>query len=130
MDYLILKHLHVSCVALSGTGFFLRGLLMLYRSPWRQLPLVRVLPHVIDTALLASALAMTVISAQYPFVADWLTAKLLGLVIYIACGTMALKRARTQSQRAAFFVAALFAFTYIVSVALTRHVLGPLVWIT
>lgn len=129
MTYLLLKHLHVGCVVLSGTGFFLRGVWMLRHSPWLQRPAVRVVPHVVDTALLASAIAMAVISALNPFTTDWLTAKLIGLLIYIACGTMALKRARTPAQRAAFFVAALAAFAYIVSVALTRSPLGPLVWI-
>jgi hypothetical protein len=62
-----------------------------------QQPLVRVLPHIVDTVLLASAIAMAVISAQYPFAAGWLTAKLIGLLIYIGCGTMALKRGRSQA---------------------------------
>ena len=31
--YLLLKHLHVTCVVLSVTGFFLRGVWMLTDSP-------------------------------------------------------------------------------------------------
>lgn len=124
MSYLFLKHLHIGCVVLSGTGFLLRGLLMLADSRCLQQPIVRILPHVVDTALLGSAIAMAVISAQYPFSADWLTAKLLGLLIYIGCGSMALKRARNKPQRAAYLVAALLAFTWIVSVALSRSPLG------
>jgi hypothetical protein len=53
-----------------------------------------------------------------------LTAKLVGLLIYIGCGTMALKRARSKAQRAVFLVAALGAFAYIVSAALARSPLG------
>ncbi|EXI72523.1 MAG TPA: SirB2 family protein [Candidatus Accumulibacter phosphatis] len=124
MGYLILKHLHIGCVVLSGAGFLLRGLWMLADSPWRQRRSVRVLPHVVDTILLGSAIAMAVISGQYPFVADWLTAKLAGLLLYIGCGTMALKRARSKRQRAAFLVAALLSFVWIVSVAMTRNPLG------
>ena len=130
MTYLMLKYLHVGCVVLSGAGFFVRGLWMLGNSPRLRQPLVRVLPHIVDTVLLASAIAMTIISAQYPFAVTWLTAKLVGLLIYIGCGTMALKRGRTQGQRAYFFVAALLAFFYIVAVALTRSALGPLEWIS
>lgn len=129
MTYLMLKYLHIGCVVLSGAGFFLRGLWMLGNSPRLQQRLVRVLPHIVDTILLASAIAMAIISAQYPFAVAWLTAKLVGLLIYIGCGTMALKRGRTPSQRAFFFVAALLAFAYIVAVALTRSPLGPLTWI-
>jgi uncharacterized membrane protein SirB2 len=49
---------------------------------------------------------------------------MVGLVAYILCGTMALKRARTRAARAAFFAAALLIYLYIVSVALTRSPLG------
>ncbi|WP_291991807.1 SirB2 family protein [Candidatus Accumulibacter sp. ACC003] len=124
MTYLLLKQLHITCVVVSGAGFLLRGVWMLRESPLLQLRLVRVVPHIVDTALLGSAIAMAVISAQYPFAVDWLSAKLIALLVYIGCGTMALKRARSQAQRALYFVAALLAYAYIVSVALTRNPLG------
>lgn len=129
MIYLALKHLHVSCVALSGAGFFLRGVWMLRDSPLLQQRWVKVVPHVVDTLLLGSAISMAVISAQYPFALDWLTAKLFGLLAYILCGAMALKRGRSKAQRAVFFVGALMVFAYIVSVALTRNPLGFLAWV-
>ncbi len=125
MSYLLLKHLHVTAVALSGTGFFLRGLLMLRGSALLRARWIRVAPHVVDTVLLSSAIAMAVISAQYPLVLPWLTAKLAGLLVYILCGMVALRRGRTLVVRATFFVAAMLAFAYIVSVALTRDPRGP-----
>lgn len=130
MSYLFLKYLHVGCVVLSGAGFFLRGLWMLADSPWRQRTTVRVLPHVVDTVLLLSALVMVVSSNQYPFVVDWLTAKLVGLLIYIGCGMMALKYAPSKPRRAVFLFLALTAFAYIVSVALTRNPHGFLAWLS
>jgi uncharacterized membrane protein SirB2 len=65
-------------------------------------------------------------SGQYPFVQGWLTAKFFGLLAYIVCGTMALKRARTKSRRVLFLMLALLAYAYIVSVALTRN---PRLWL-
>lgn len=127
--YLILKHLHITCVALSGTGFFLRGVWMLQDSPMLRQRWVKIVPHVVDTLLLTSAISMAIMSAQYPFAVDWLSAKLFGLLAYILCGTMALKRGRSKSQRATYFVCALAAFAYIVSVALTRNPLGLLSWV-
>ena len=124
MIYLALKNLHVLCVVLSGSGFFLRGLWMLSDSPRLNLRWVRVVPHVVDTLLLVSAIAMAVISAQYPFAQDWLTAKLVGLLVYILCGMIALRRGKSKTTRGMFFAAALLAFAYIVSVALTRSPLG------
>jgi uncharacterized membrane protein SirB2 len=125
MTYAALKHLHIACVVLSGFGFALRGWWMLNDSPRLKMRLARVVPHVIDSVLLGSALFMAWQSSQYPFAQGWLTAKFFGLLAYILCGTMALKRARTKSQRVAFLVLALLAFAYIVGVALTRK---PLVW--
>lgn len=124
MTYLVLKYLHVSCVVVSGSGFFLRGLWMLSESAVLKQRWVKVVPHLIDTVLLGSAVTMLAISAQSPFAQGWLTAKLIGLVVYILFGMMALKRGRSKKVRAVFFVAALAAFAYIVSVALTRSPLG------
>ena len=121
MSYLILKHLHVTCVVLSGLGFCLRGWWMLRESRLRQHRLTRILPHIVDTLLLGSALTMAWMSGQYPFVEGWLTAKLCGLLAYILLGMMALKRGRTLAIRARYFGLALLAYAYIVSVALTRN---------
>lgn len=126
MSYLALKYLHVTCVVLSGLGFCLRGWWMLRESPLRQRRLTRILPHIIDTLLLGSALTMAWMSGQYPFVNGWLTAKLIGLLAYILLGMMALKRGRTLSIRVRYFGLALLAYTYIVTVALTRNPLPVL----
>jgi uncharacterized membrane protein SirB2 len=121
MSYLALKHLHVTCVVISGLGFSLRGWWMLSGSPLLRARLTRVVPHVVDSLLLGSALIMAWQSGQYPFAQGWLTAKLCGLVVYILCGTMALKRGKTPRQRLLFLILALAAFAYIVGVALTRN---------
>ena len=120
MTYLALKHLHIACVVLSGLGFLLRGWWMLNDSPRLKTRLARVVPHVVDTLLLGSALVMAWQSSQYPFAQGWLTAKFFGLLAYILCGTMALKRARTKGRRVVFLALALLAYAYIVGVALTR----------
>ena len=54
--YLLVKQLHVACVALSLAGFAARGALMLAGSPLLNARWVRVAPHVVDTVLLASAI--------------------------------------------------------------------------
>ncbi len=121
MSYLSLKHLHVACVVLSGLGFCLRGWWMASGSPRLQARLTRVLPHVVDTVLLGSALTLAWMSGQYPFVQGWLTAKVFGLLAYIGCGAMALKRAPCRAARLRYLALALLAYGYIVSVALTRN---------
>jgi uncharacterized membrane protein SirB2 len=124
MIYLALRNLHIACVVLSGAGFLLRGAWMLGDSPLLGRRWVRVVPHLVDSALLVSAVALAVLSGQYPLAQDWLTAKVIALLAYILCGTMALKRGRTRAVRGIFFVVALVVFGYIVSVAMARSPLG------
>ena len=83
--YLAVKNLHVLCAVLSGTGFVLQGIWMMMRSPVLEHRVTRTLPHVIDTIFLASAITLAAMSAQYPFVAPWLTAKVIGLLVPV-CG--------------------------------------------
>lgn len=123
MDYLALKHLHMACAALSISLFMLRGMWMLQASSMLQQRWVRVLPHLVDTVLLGSAITLAVISHQIPFAQPWLGAKVTALVLYIALGTVALKRGRTRRIRATAFAGAVLTFAYIVAVALTRQVL-------
>lgn len=120
MDYLSVKHLHMTCAVISISLFVLRGTLAVSARPWRQCRLLRVAPHVVDTVLLASALWLAWRIGQYPIVNGWLTAKVLALLAYILLGSRALGRNTPQAQRAPFFAAALLSVTYIVGVALTR----------
>lgn len=124
MILIALKHLHLTCVALSAFGFALRGFWMLSDSSMPAQRWVRIVPPLVDTLLLGSAIALAMISAQYPFVQSWLTAKVIGLLVYILLGTMALKRGKTKASRAVYFVLALLIFAWIVSVALTRSPYG------
>jgi uncharacterized membrane protein SirB2 len=121
MNYLAIKHLHITCAALSGSLFLLRGLWMLQSPAMLQRRWIRIAPHLIDTVLLASALIMVVWSGQYPFVQSWLGAKVIALLLYIALGSIALKRGKTRAARLTAFIAALAVFAYIAAVALTRQ---------
>lgn len=123
MSYLAIKHIHITFAALSGGFFLLRGIWMLLDSQMLQKRWVKIVPHVVDTLLLVSALVMVFWSAQYPFVQSWLTAKVVALVLYIVLGTIALKRGKTKAVRTVALVAALATFAYILKVAVTRQVL-------
>lgn len=122
--YLALKHLHVSAVVFSVALFMLRWVWMLMDAPQLQRRWVRIVPHVIDTVLLLSAIGLTLIPHQYPFIHGWLSAKVLALVAYIVLGSIALRYGSTKPIRAVSGVAALVVVGYIVSVALTRNPRG------
>ncbi|MCA1246893.1 SirB2 family protein [Massilia sp. MS-15] len=121
MSYIALKHLHMNLAALSGLLFLVRGIWMLSDSSRLQARWVKIVPHLVDTLLLASAIGLAVWSRQYPGQFPWLTAKVAALLAYIVLGSIALKRGRTRAVRIAAFVAALACFAYIVAVALTRN---------
>ncbi|NHZ94456.1 SirB2 family protein [Massilia sp. CCM 8734] len=122
MGYLAVKHLHMGCAALSIFLFLLRGVWMLRDSPQLGRRWVKSAPHIVDSVLLASAITMVVWSGQYPFAQPWLGAKVVALVLYIGLGVVALKPGRPKQVRAIAFGAALLTVSYIVAVALTRHV--------
>ena len=122
--YLALRHVHIACVIVTITLFTFRGALMIAESALLQSRVLRILPHVIDTVLLGSALMLTTVIRQYPFATGWLTMKIVLLLAYIVLGSFAIKRGRTKAIRVTAFVAALLVFASLVSVARAHHPLG------
>jgi uncharacterized membrane protein SirB2 len=128
--YLAAKYLHVTCVTLSITGFVVRFMLTTHGSPLMMYRFARIAPHVNDTALLAAAVAMLVMTGTDPFQATWLRAKILGLLVYVLLGIVALRGARSAFGRNLAFAAAVLSFAYMVSVALLKTPWGALVLLT
>jgi uncharacterized membrane protein SirB2 len=124
MDYLLLKHVHMGAVSLSFAGFFVRGAGALRGAAWVRGRAAKTIPHVVDTVLLASAIALAWMLRLSPFAAPWLAAKIVGLVVYIGLGMVALKPGRPAGVRAAAWVAAMLVFGWIVSVAITKSPAG------
>jgi uncharacterized membrane protein SirB2 len=123
MSLLLLKSIHISCVASSYMLFMLRGIWSMNGSPIMRQRWVRVVPHVVDTLLLASAIALAFRIEQFPFVDAWLTAKVIGLLLYIALGSVSLRFGRSKSTRIAAWLAAQAVFAYIVLVAISHDTL-------
>ncbi len=121
MSYLLLKHVHMTLAAISGSLFLLRGLWMLADSPMRQRAWVRSTPHLVDSLLLATAIGLAWWSGQSPLVHPWLGAKVTALVAYILLGSLALKYGKTRLVRGAAFAAALACFGYIVATAVSKN---------
>lgn len=120
-NYLIFKHLHITAVALSGLLFMVRGLWLLQGSAQLQAKWVKITPHVVDTVLLCSAIAMLVVSQQFPV---WVHVKITLLVVYIGLGLMAFKKAKTQGQKLTFLLAAVAVYVFLISVGLTKSAAG------
>ena len=121
--YPLIKNLHLVTVWITVTLFLLRFYWLRRGSPLLTRRWVRILPHVNDTLLLLSGVALVMITHFYPFTpqGSWLTEKLLAVIIYIALGFVALsRRPRTDRTRWIAFLIALIALVAIITLALTK----------
>jgi uncharacterized membrane protein SirB2 len=124
IEYAGLKALHAGCAAASIVGFVARYFMMLLDSPMLQARAVRVLPHVVDTVLLASALGLVWQLSVNPLREPWLATKIAALLGYIVLGGLALRYGRTKALRASTGVLAIVLFAFIVSVARSKTAWG------
>lgn len=120
MWYTLFKSTHVICALVSYLLFVSRGI-WIFRHPGRERPAwVRVVPHVVDSLLLASAVGLVLLTRQYPGNLPWLDVKIACLLLYIALGMAAFRFLRGRARIAAWLLAQAV-FGYIVLVALTRN---------
>ncbi|WP_369602478.1 SirB2 family protein [Hahella sp. SMD15-11] len=121
--YAALKHIHMLTAFISITFFGIRVWWRLSSPEKLTRKWVRIAPHVNDTLLLAAAIGLTLILQQYPFQADWLTGKVIGLVGYIIFGFIALKRAATPRGVLMATAAAYACVALILKLAFTKQFL-------
>jgi uncharacterized membrane protein SirB2 len=122
----LFKFIHVTCAFASIAGFALRGYWMASDNPLLQHRIAKVLPHVIDTLLLGSALILLIILHLSPVAQVWLGAKIIALMLYIGLGMVALRFGRSKKIKVSTCVLALLTAGYIVSVAYSKSPLGCL----
>ncbi|MGP0151924.1 SirB2 family protein [Pantoea ananatis] len=121
--YPLIRNLHLLTVAVTTSLFLLRFYWQRTGSAMLQRRWVRILPHINDTLLLLSGASLVMITHFYPFSpqGSWLTEKLLGVIIYIALGSVALsRRPRSDRTRWIAFIVALIALVTIIKLALSK----------
>lgn len=121
MSYAALKMIHVTSVVISYLLFSLRSMWMMRGSAALQQRWVKITPHIVDTVLLTSAIALAIMIDQDPVNNSWLGAKVAGLLLYIGLGMMALRFGKTRKAKISAWIAAQVVFLYIVLVALTKN---------
>lgn len=125
MDYVDLKFSHVVLVYVSVIFFNIRFWLFTLIGKGQRPKILRILPHIIDTCLLALGVALVVVTGFMPFtdVAQWLSIKLGFLVLYVIFGALAIRDGRPFPIRLGAYLMAngcVFAMIYL---ALTKPVL-------
>lgn len=116
----LIKELHVTLAVLTAVLFIYRGMLMMVGSGSLHRKWLRIVPHVIDTFLLATGLWLAV--SIYPafYYQPWLVVKIIAIVVYILLGTIAIKRGRTKSIRLLALSGSLLVLAYIFAVAVYK----------
>lgn len=120
--YMMAKHIHLTAVALSILLFITRFVWSEFNADILQKKWAKILPHVIDTILLVSAITLCVILSQYPLVTTWVTVKLLGVIAYIILGLFALKKASTKMGKWLCFAGALAVLGVTAKIAILKQV--------
>lgn len=122
--YLAVLFLHRFTVACSLGLFVARGLGVQCGMAW---PMARGWRHAsvaIDVLLLAAGVSLWVLMLHNPWREPWLAVKLALLPVYVALGSLALKRARTPRARRGFFVASLLVATTMLVLATVKPGVG------
>ena len=120
---MIIKDIHVTFVVLTFLSFSIRVYWMYTGSAFLQNRVVKTLPHIIDTILLLSGLAMAVMYYGVFYRRPWLVLKLVCVVIYIILGVVALKSGKTRTIRIGAAIGAWLVFFYIIYIAWKNAVL-------
>ncbi|NLS11649.1 SirB2 family protein [Vibrio sp. SM6] len=120
--YSALKHLHMLTAIISVGLLTLRYALMMMDSSKRNVRFLRVFPHINDTVLLASGIALIFVTGFMPFTpaAPWLTEKITCVLAYFALGFFALKLGKTKLLRSLAFFGALGWFGMAAKLAITK----------
>ncbi|MEW9798254.1 SirB2 family protein [Alteromonas sp. CYL-A6] len=120
--YMLAKHLHVTAVALSIVLFMLRFLWSRANPAALEKKWLKILPHIVNTVLLLSAIWVITTFEVFPLSHAWLAVKLLGLVGYVVLGLAAFKWAKTGAGQWAAFIGALAVLGFTASVAYSKVV--------
>lgn len=124
MNFLLLKYIHILCVAVSFALFFIRGLWVMQSYPPAQERWVRILPHVVDGLLILSALGMLYMAPATSGYKDWMTIKLLLVGVYVFLVVFVVRLAKARWQRFAAWLLALLVFLFVTSIAVLRNPMG------
>ena len=121
MTFIILKNIHLTCIALTFILFSVRGFWMLIESNKLQQKWVKIAPHIVDTFLLLIGVALAIKLQINPMEYLWLGEKLLAVVAYIFTGLFTLKLARNNVMRVIGYLGAMGWIMLVIRIAMTKQ---------
>ncbi|QIZ77083.1 SirB2 family protein [Ferrimonas lipolytica] len=120
MPYEAFKHIHFTVIGASIALFILRFIWVMKGSEMMQKKWVKIVPHIVDTLLILSGIALIYVTGFTPTNSPWLFEKLIALVAYIVLGFFTLKLERGKLFRTFAFLGALGWLFYMAKLAQTK----------
>ncbi len=92
MIYVQLKHFHLLLIVLSVALFVFRFVLLMKKSPWLKAKWIKIVPHIVDSFLIATGVGLILMTGFIPFTSYgvWMTEKLMCVLAYIVLGYVTL----------------------------------------
>ncbi|MFT5635496.1 MAG: putative membrane protein SirB2 [Cognaticolwellia sp.] len=122
MEFIMLKHLHMTVAVISILLFTFRFALTLANSNKLSLKWLKIAPHIIDTLLLGLGIALSIKLAINPAEQLWLAEKLFAVFAYIFTGYYTLKLARNRTMQIIGFLGAIGWVVLIVRIAISKEI--------
>jgi len=114
-----MKHLHLLIIFLVLASFITRFFLAQFKPELLQIKAVKIIPHIIDSALLLTGLTLVFQGNWLEGEFSWIITKVVLLFAYVGLGVMAMRS--TGMKRWGAFIAALTTFAVIVFIAITKY---------
>jgi uncharacterized membrane protein SirB2 len=108
--YMILKHSHLTIIALTFIFFIINFVLTMKGSEKVNHKLLKIGPHILYALFICTFIYLVIVNPLnlYPFVNGWASSKLAGFVFYVLSITFALKWAKATVWRIVGLISAVF----------------------
>lgn len=108
--YMIVKHTHLTIIALTFIFFIISFVLTMKKSDKVNNKLLKIGPHILYTFFICTFIYLVVVNPLnlYPFLNGWASSKLAGFVFYVLSITFALKWAKSTLWRIVGLISAVF----------------------
>ena len=108
--YMIVKHTHLTIIALTFIFFIINFVLMMKGSDKVNNKLLKIGPHILYTLFVCTFIYLVAVNPLnlYPFLNGWASSKLGGFVLYVLSITFALKWAKSNLWRIVGLISAVF----------------------
>lgn len=116
----MIKLIHLTFILTSIVSFSGRFALSFFKPEMLQNKIIKIAPHVIDTVLLISGVALVLQGGWLEGEFGWIVSKLTLLAGYIIFGVVAM-RAEVKGKRWLAFIAALLCYVGIFIIAITKN---------